>query len=45
MTGDFTNLDSNIIADFWIYLIASLIIGCILGFLVAKWFFIEKVEL
>ncbi|MBD5406773.1 MAG: hypothetical protein HDR56_04040 [Treponema sp.] len=39
MTGDFTNLDPNIIASFWIYFIASFVIGLTLGFIVAKAFF------
>lgn len=39
MTGDFTNLDPNIIATFWIYFIASFVIGLIVGFFLAKAFF------
>ncbi|MCM1037883.1 MAG: hypothetical protein NC314_11270 [Roseburia sp.] len=39
MTGDFTNLDPNIIASFWIYFISSFVIGLLVGFFVAKAFF------
>ena len=39
MTVDFTNLDSNIIASFWIYFIAIFVGGFVLGVFVAKAFF------
>lgn len=36
---DFTELDSSLIASYWIYFIASFIIGFIIGALVSRLFF------
>lgn len=36
---DFTNLDPNLIASFWIYFVGSFIIGAVVGALACKLFF------
>lgn len=36
---DFTNIDPSIIAEYWIYFLASLIGGFVLGIIVSKIFF------
>lgn len=36
---DFTNMDSSLIASFWIYFVASFIFGVMLGALIVRLFF------
>lgn len=39
MPFDFTGLDSSIIAQFWVYFVASWVVGLGLGIIIAKAFF------
>ena len=42
---DFTNLDPNLIASFWIYFVGSFIVGAVIGVVVAKIFFHRQKDL
>ncbi len=42
---DFTNLDSALVASYWIYFVGSFIAGAVIGALAARLFFHRKEEL
>ncbi len=42
---DFTNLDPDLVASFWIYFIGSFAVGAIIGAMVVKFFFQRQRDL